>query len=84
ISQTGADIASVNALERVDASSLAGVNQLGQLKVWDLRCGLDKPQQRLIRCKRRDFSGEKTGQCLGCLMHGYFRRNPGFVAAMLH
>ncbi|KAG5442658.1 Nucleoporin Nup43 [Clonorchis sinensis] len=61
ISQTGADIASVNALERVDASSLAGVNQLGQLKVWDLRCGLDKPQQRLIR--------PSETQPLYCLSH---------------
>ncbi|CAH8511345.1 unnamed protein product [Dicrocoelium dendriticum] len=49
IVQTGADITSVNALERVDASTLASVNQLGQLKVWDLRCGLAQPQQRILR-----------------------------------
>uniref|UniRef100_A0A183AMX6 WD_REPEATS_REGION domain-containing protein n=1 Tax=Echinostoma caproni TaxID=27848 RepID=A0A183AMX6_9TREM len=47
--ETGADVASVNALERVDNSCLVSANQLGQLKVWDLRCGLQKPQQRLLR-----------------------------------
>ncbi|CAL8073127.1 unnamed protein product [Calicophoron daubneyi] len=47
--QTGTDITTVNALEHVDNSTLASVNQLGQLKVWDLRCGLGKPQQRLLR-----------------------------------
>lgn len=48
--ETGADVATVNALERVDNSCLVSANQLGQLKVWDLRCGLEKPQQRLLRC----------------------------------
>ncbi|KAF6779483.1 hypothetical protein AHF37_01063 [Paragonimus kellicotti] len=59
--EAGADIASVNALERVDLSLLTSVNQLGQLKVWDLRCGLDKPQQRLLR--------PSETQPLYCLTH---------------
>ncbi|CAH8586420.1 unnamed protein product [Schistosoma turkestanicum] len=46
---SGADITTVNALERVDNSTLASVNQLGQLKLWDLRTGLHKPQRRLLR-----------------------------------
>ncbi|KAK4474945.1 hypothetical protein MN116_002050 [Schistosoma mekongi] len=45
----GADISTVNALECVDNSTLASVNQLGQLKLWDLRTGLNKPQRRLLR-----------------------------------
>ncbi|CAH8647513.1 unnamed protein product [Schistosoma intercalatum] len=46
---SGADISTINALERVDNSTLASVNQLGQLKLWDLRTGLNKPQRRLLR-----------------------------------
>ncbi|CAH8645818.1 unnamed protein product [Heterobilharzia americana] len=43
---SGGDICTVNALERVDNSTLASVNQLGQLKLWDLRIGFIKSQRQ--------------------------------------
>lgn len=33
----GYDLATINAIESIDASCVATANQLGQLNIWDLR-----------------------------------------------
>ncbi|CAH8872809.1 unnamed protein product [Trichobilharzia szidati] len=45
----GSNSCTVNALQHVDNSTLATVDQLGQLALWDLRTGSEKPQRRYIR-----------------------------------